>query len=346
MNSLVSSSGPAPCPPRPQRVTLRARLRACLAPPAVLAICCALLLGAPGLAPAPAQTESDPDVAQLESALHQRAAGRFYQLYEVRPGDTVENIAARFGISAQQIRALNRVSASAQPDPGRAIAIPIRRPAVAEMPAPAPAASPTPRDLQPRYAVVTSITPIRARPNSPSAEVLYQPDSGAQLIVVAEQPHHWGVVMVDGSTGWIPKSAVQLTDQTIAPDTLDTMLKGGRPDIVQEAFRYLGTPYRYGGRLPYNLDCSLLVQTVFASRGLRLPRTADAQYDYGRSVNSAELLPGDRLYFVSKSGRINHTGIYIGGGRFIHASSRRGCVAVDKLSDSLYRTRFAGARRS
>jgi cell wall-associated NlpC family hydrolase len=346
MRSLLPSSCPADRPPRTQRATLRARVRACLAPLAALALSCGLLLGGPG--PAAAQTgpdASDEAVAQLEAGLHQQAAGRFYELYQVRPGDTVENIAARFGISPERIRTLNRVSPSAQPNPGRAIAIPITRPRPsAEMPA--PAADPAPRDLQPRYASVIASTPIRTQPNSPSAEVLYQPELGAQLIVVAEQSDHWGVVMVDGSTGWIPKTSAQLTDQTIDPDTLDAMLKGGRPDIVQEAFRYLGTPYRYGGHLPYNLDCSLLVQTVFASRGLRLPRTANAQYDHGQSVNSSNLLPGDRLYFVSKSGRINHTGIYIGGGRFIHASSRRGRVAVDKLAEPMYRTRFAGARRS
>lgn len=345
MHSLLSSSSPAARPARPQRATLRARLRASLASLTALALCCGLLLGGPG--PASAQTDpdaSDEAVAQLESGLHQQAAGRFYELYQVRPGDTVENIAARFGISPDRIRTLNRVSASAQPNPGRAIAIPITHPRSPETPAPAP--EPASRDLQPRYAVVTAITPIRARPDSPNAEVLYQPDLGAQLIVVAEQAYYWGVVMVDGSTGWIPKTSAQLTDQTIDPDTLDTMLKGGRPDIVQEAFRYLGTPYRYGGHLPYNIDCSLLVQTVFASCGLRLPRTANAQYDHGQPVNSSNLLPGDRLYFVSKSGRVNHTGIYIGGGRFIHASSRRGRVAVDKLAEPMYRTRFAGARRS
>ena len=345
MHSLLPSSDPAARPPRIQRATLRARVRACLAPLAALALCCSLLLGGPSPAAAQADPDaSDEDVAQLEAGLHQQAAGRFYELYQVRPGDTVENIAARFGISPERIRTLNRVSPSAQPKPGRAIAIPITHPRSPEIPAPAP--EPASRDLQPRYALVTAITPIRAQPNSPSAEVLYQPDLGAQLIVVAEQADHWGVVMVDGSTGWIPKSSAQLTDQTIAPDTLDTMLRGGRPDIVQEAFRYLGTPYRYGGSLPYNIDCSLLVQTVFASCGLRLPRTADSQYDQGQPVNNSNLLPGDRLYFVSKSGRINHTGIYIGGGRFIHASSRRGRVAVDKLAEPMYRTRFAGARRS
>jgi len=169
---------------------------------------------------------------------------------------------------------------------------------------------------------------------------------GSELVAHAEQAECWGIVMIDGSTGWIAKSAVELTERTVPPEKLEILLKGGRPDIVQEAFRFLGTSYRYGGRLPYDMDCSLLVQTAYAARGISLPRTAREQFERGRPVDYTELLPGDRLYFVSRSGRINHTGIYIGNGRFIHASSRRGCVAVDGLTELMYWTRFVGARRS
>jgi cell wall-associated NlpC family hydrolase len=63
-------------------------------------------------------------------------------------------------------------------------------------------------------------------------------------------------------------------------------------------------------------------------------------------VNYSELMPGDRLYFISRSGRINHAALYIGDGMFIHASSRRGCVGIDSLSDPFYWSRFIGARRN
>jgi cell wall-associated NlpC family hydrolase len=58
-------------------------------------------------------------------------------------------------------------------------------------------------------------------------------------------------------------------------------------------------------------------------------------------------VPGDRLYFVDakNSSRIGHTGIYIGGGKFIHASSNRGAVGVDELKSQPYANRYAGARR-
>ncbi len=345
MPTLLSHITARPPSPRPRSGARSPIAKACLASSAALALSSGLFLPLPRPALAAAPALSGGEVAQLEAGLHHQAAGLCYELYQVRAGDTVENIAARFGVRATQVRALNRLSPPAQPEPGHSLAIPLPTSL-----APKPThqtEQPLSRTLPPRYATVTAPAPITDKPTgSPAAEVLYHPDLGAQLIVTGEQGDCWGVVMVDGSTGWIPKSALQLTDQTLSPDTLHTMLQGGRPDIVQEAFRYLGTPYRYGGHLPYSLDCSLLVQRTFAARGLRLPRTADAQFDLGRPVNHSELLPGDRLYFISKSGRINHTGIYIGGGRFIHASSRRGRVAVDTLSDPIYWTRFAGARRS
>jgi len=271
--------------------------------------------------------------------------GLSYEIYQVGNGDTIENIAARFGVSPDLIQQFNEL-ASGELKLGQSLAIPI--PITPSRRSPEMALAQTPLNIvEPRYATVTQASQITSEPLDvgPADLLLYEPLSGTRVIVNAEQGDYWGIVMVDGSVGWIRKSAVQLTDEMLTAEQLERMLQG-RWDIVQEAYRYLGTPYRYGGRLPYNVDCSLLVQTAYAGRGIRLPRTAASQFEVGRSVGTSELLPGDRLYFVSRSGRINHTGIYIGNGRFIHASSRRGCVAVDLLATRMYSTRFCGARRS
>ena len=290
--------------------------------------------------------------AQISLAGAQQMAGLGYEIYQVRTGDTVENIAARFAITPERIRLLNRLPSNAPLEPGQSLAIPLplspSRPQgqaalPSEQPTPSFPAKPIP---EPRYAIVATPAQIQTEPTSAPTQVLYQVHTGAQLLVNSHCKDWWGVVMADGSTGWIAASALQLTDQTITPDQLELMLHGARPDVVQEAFRYLGTPYRYGGRLPCDVDCSLLVQTVFGARGIPLPRTAAAQFEVGQHVGWVELLPGDRLYFVNHSGRINHAGIYIGDGRFIHASSRHGCVAVDNLGDPHYWARFLGACRS
>jgi murein DD-endopeptidase MepM/ murein hydrolase activator NlpD len=288
----------------------------------------------------PSATAAPPSAVDVASTLSKQGVDFSYEIYQVCEGDTVENIAARFGVSAARIRQFNNL-ADATLTSGDAIAIPIGASAAP----PKATKKPALQLLEPRYGISAAGCVISSEPNG-GGEVLHESPSGSQLIVSAEHGDFWGVVMIDGSTGWVPKAAVGMTDQKLSPDQLETMLKGGRPDVVQEAFRYLGTPYRYGGSLPHDVDCSLLVQTVFRTKGVSLPRTASAQWEVGQLISYRELLPGDRLYFVSRSGRINHTGIYIGGGKFIHASSRRGCVAVDALYDRLYWSRFLGARRS
>jgi len=277
------------------------------------------------------------------SLLRQAAIG--YEIYEVSDGDTLQNIAARFGVSPQQIGNLNSLAASSELTPGQSLAVPLPRGAASGRAQDASTFGS--RSIQPCYAIVTGRGQITRGPTGARAtQILYQPPLGSRLIVTADRGSQWGVVMIDGSTGWIGKRALRLTDEAIEPEQLEVMLSGGRPDIVQEALRYLGTPYRYGGRLPDGIDCSLLVQTVYAAHRISLPRTASSQFEVGRPVNYTELLPGDRLYFVGRSGVVNHTGIYLGAGQFVHASSLHGCVTIDELSERLYWTRFVGARRS
>ncbi len=106
----------------------------------------------------------------------------------------------------------------------------------------------------------------------------------------------------------------------------------------------LGTPYRFGGANPRGFDCSGLVQHVFRSHGLSLPRTVADQARVGRPTR--RLLPGDLVFFRLSGQGPSHVGIYVGGERFVHASSGRQAVAVDDLAtNSYFRARYAGARR-
>ncbi len=93
------------------------------------------------------------------------------------------------------------------------------------------------------------------------------------------------------------------------------------------------------------MDCSAFVQRCFASLGINLPRTAREQFGCGMPVAVAQLQAADRLYFQNKSGRITHTGIYIGDGYFIHSSSSRKGVAISRLDEQMYTRMYAGARR-
>jgi cell wall-associated NlpC family hydrolase len=117
-------------------------------------------------------------------------------------------------------------------------------------------------------------------------------------------------------------------------------------EVVAEARKFIGTPYRMGGTSKAGIDCSGLVVTVFESFGIAVPRTSHEQATFGKKVSRAELEPGDLVFFcTSGTTRISHVGIYSGGGEFIHASTRSRRVQYDRLDNRYFRKRFATARR-
>ncbi|MBC5806320.1 MAG: C40 family peptidase [Candidatus Eremiobacter antarcticus] len=115
--------------------------------------------------------------------------------------------------------------------------------------------------------------------------------------------------------------------------------------VTKTALRFIGVPYAWGGTSFAGVDCSGFVQTVFHRNGINLPRTADAQYASGQRVRASGMQPGDLVFFQTYSAGASHVGIYLGGGRFIHASSSNG-VRVDSMSENYYASRFIGARRT
>jgi cell wall-associated NlpC family hydrolase len=112
--------------------------------------------------------------------------------------------------------------------------------------------------------------------------------------------------------------------------------------LTKSAMRFLGVPYVFGGTSIHGFDCSGYVQHVFAMLGIRLPRTADAQYDVGRRVAHVE--PGDLVFFQTYTYGPSHVGIYLGHGRFVHSSSSHG-VEVSELHDAYWSARYLGAKR-
>ena len=113
--------------------------------------------------------------------------------------------------------------------------------------------------------------------------------------------------------------------------------------LTRSAMRFIGTPYVFGGTSRYGFDCSGYVQHVFAMLGIHLPRTADTQYYAGRSTGG-QILAGDLVFFQTYEPGPSHVGIYLGGGRFVHASSSHG-VMISRLSDSYWAARYLGAKR-
>lgn len=112
-----------------------------------------------------------------------------------------------------------------------------------------------------------------------------------------------------------------------------------KTNLNKELNKWLGTPYKYGGETKNGVDCSALVQNVYESLGINLPRTSNQQYTYTISIPDKQRKPGDLLFFKT-GGRINHVGIYIGDDTMVHASSSRGVVKED-INGTIYRRYFA-----
>ncbi|MCD6283322.1 C40 family peptidase [bacterium] len=117
--------------------------------------------------------------------------------------------------------------------------------------------------------------------------------------------------------------------------------------LIRDAQAYTGTRYVYGGNSQKGIDCSGLTSAVARKQGVSLPRRASLQAQKGRMVSRSELQPGDLVFFrdYRDPGYLSHVGVYLTGGRFIHASSKLRKVAVSSLSEKYYSEHFAFGRR-
>ncbi|UAW97144.1 C40 family peptidase [Halopseudomonas nanhaiensis] len=118
-------------------------------------------------------------------------------------------------------------------------------------------------------------------------------------------------------------------------------------DVLFEAFSHVGTPYRYGGSSPSTgFDCSGLIHYVYnKAAGVTLPRTTSGLYTLQSAHPKTPLQPGDLLLFATSGRKVDHAGIYVGDGRFLHAPSSGGKVRVDSLHAGYWQRSYLGSRR-
>ncbi|WP_241685838.1 C40 family peptidase [Luteimonas sp. YGD11-2] len=123
--------------------------------------------------------------------------------------------------------------------------------------------------------------------------------------------------------------------------------RGGVQVLLQRAMTLLGTPYRWGGTSPERgFDCSGLVSYVFSTAlGIELPRVSRDMANSGQRVNRDQLDAGDLVFFSRRGGRIDHVGIYVGEGRFLHAPRSGRDVTVSELDTGYWAGKFMQARR-
>jgi cell wall-associated NlpC family hydrolase len=129
-----------------------------------------------------------------------------------------------------------------------------------------------------------------------------------------------------------------------APEAVAAPTLGERLATLAQA--QLGQPYRYGGDGPRGFDCSGLVLYVHGQLGVGLPRTAVEQRQQSLPLDRGELKAGDLVFFtLGPRLLVDHVGIYVGGGRFVHAPRSGSAVRLSSLDDRYYAPRFAGGGR-
>lgn len=117
--------------------------------------------------------------------------------------------------------------------------------------------------------------------------------------------------------------------------------------LVSTARTWLGTPYRYGGQTKKGTDCSGMLMVIYKDvANLSLPRNSAEQRNYCLDINRRSLQPGDLVFFSSstRGGKVSHVGMYVGGGKIIHASSSRG-VIESSLDEKYYKNHYHSSGR-
>jgi len=115
-------------------------------------------------------------------------------------------------------------------------------------------------------------------------------------------------------------------------------------NIISVAKEKLGITYQWGGNGPYKYDCSGFTKEVFRRNGIKIPRVSRDQAKVGKKISKRNLKKGDLIFFHSKKSKVvDHVGIYLGKGKFIHASRFHKQIVISPLRE--YRRFFKWGRR-
>lgn len=165
-----------------------------------------------------------------------------------------------------------------------------------------------------------------------------------RLEIVQEKPGgRWLLAhLPDGRTAWLQQGDVTLYKNAAEIPKGDMTVS----QMIDFSHRFLGLPYTWGGRSSFGYDCSGFVQMLMRQRGYSIPRDADIQAAWSgfEPVSVSDLRPGDVLFFGGH-GKITHTGMYIGDGKFIDATTHdHPVIQIDPL-DAFWRKLLVAQRR-
>lgn len=295
------------------------------------------------------------DMLGLAKSVGSKPAPKTTRVAIIQRGDTAERLAKRYGTTVAALKKLNPNANWRALQIGQRIKLPTSTKA---------GGRPT---YAPNGEKINYISTSQVIVNLRGATVRTGPSTGHGKITVVNKGT---VATVLGRSGaWYKLKFPKGTIGYVRGDLLNAYHRGDSRDsyiavrdnkaapaaiqnpsmvlLVNRAKQLLGTDYVYGGESTRGFDCSGFVWYLYKSiEGVNLPRRASHQAGVGGSVPKGQLAPGDIVFFKTRgSARINHSGIYIGGGKFIHASSAKDEVRIDSLASGYYSRVFAGAKR-
>lgn len=243
--------------------------------------------------------------------------------------------------------------------PAPAISVPVAapsRPAANVAAAQRPAAQTTLAQARPAAPVAQAkpVAPVaQARPAAPVAQAAAKPSALAKPSAAVAQAKPVAPVAQAKPAAKpqapvaqaAPARNVVSAAAVSAPTSISPGGAGGS-SVVSAAMRHLGARYVFGGTSPSGFDCSGFVWYVHNSIGKPVSRGLWGQLNGGPRIALNALQPGDTVFFANTyMPGLSHTGIYIGGGRFIHASDESSGVKISSLSDAYWGPRYIGASR-
>lgn len=179
-----------------------------------------------------------------------------------------------------------------------------------------------------------------------TATINYTVKAGDTLYVIAKT---YGTTVTSlKTTNGLTSDLIQIGQQLKIPTTSSTTASASPAPtvskaqaVIDEAKKYIGVPYVWGGSTPSGFDCSGLVNYVFNKVGVSVPRTVATLWAAEKPVSAPN--PGDLVFFdINQTGTATHVGIYTGDNKFIHVGSTG--VTISDMSLTYWKARYMGAK--
>lgn len=176
--------------------------------------------------------------------------------------------------------------------------------------------------------IINNFADILEKPNIKSRILICIP-RGSMIIATNNMSNDniWTQVqLINGSSGWIKSNFLRYNHDIIDYNSNEIEF---RENLVNDAFLYLGTQYRWGGKTPKGIDCSGLCSMVYMLNGIKIYRDANINSEFPiKKISLKNAKKGDLLFFPG------HVAMYLGKDRYIHSSNINNIVKINSLNSS------------